>query len=83
MASNMLKKERIRVKIMIFLILYPLEINKTLFLEGLNFTFRIWNSITHKVLFSSGSPVMKSILKLNQNGHPLIYLRKVSQTNIP
>ena len=51
MASNMLKKERIRVKIMISLILYPSEINEILFLEGLNLTFRIWNHITHKVSF--------------------------------
>merc|ERR1719186_465719 len=37
---------------------------------------------THKVLISSCSPVMKSILKLNQNSHPLIYLRRVRHKDL-
>ena len=32
---------------------------------------------THKVIISACSPVLKKILKLNQNPHPLIYLRRV------
>ena len=31
---------------------------------------------THKVVISSCSPVFRNILKLNQNPHPLIYLRR-------
>merc|ERR1719186_2097552 len=37
---------------------------------------------THKVLISSCSPVLKSILKLNINSHPLIYLRRVRHKDL-
>ena len=32
---------------------------------------------THKFVISAFSPVLRNILKLHQNPHPLIYLRKV------
>ena len=32
---------------------------------------------THKFVISAFSPILRNILKLHQNPHPLIYLRKV------
>ena len=32
---------------------------------------------THKVIISACSPVLRNILKQNQNPHPMIYLRRV------
>merc|ERR1719508_22721 len=32
---------------------------------------------THKLIISSFSPVLGNILKLNQNPHPIIFLRRV------
>ena len=37
---------------------------------------------THKVIISSCSPILRNILKLNQNPHPVIYLRKVKYKNL-
>ena len=37
---------------------------------------------THKVIVSACSPVLRNILKLNQNPHPLIYLRKVKHKDL-
>jgi len=37
---------------------------------------------THKVIISSCSPILRNILKINQNQHPLIYLRKVKYRNL-
>ena len=37
---------------------------------------------THKVILSACSPVLRNILKLNQNPHPLIYLRRVKYKNL-
>ena len=36
----------------------------------------------HKVIISSCSPVLRNILKLNQNPHPLIYLRRVKYKDL-
>ena len=36
---------------------------------------------THKFVISAFSPVLRNILKLHQNPHPLIYLRKVRYIN--
>merc|ERR1712096_423011 len=37
---------------------------------------------THKFVISAFSPVLRSILKLHQNPHPLIYLRNVKYINL-
>ena len=37
---------------------------------------------THKVVISSCSPIFRNILKLNQNPHPLIYLRRVKYKDL-
>ena len=37
---------------------------------------------THKFVISAFSPVLRNILKLHQNPHPLIYLRKVKFVNL-
>ena len=37
---------------------------------------------THKVIVSACSPVLRNILKLNQNTHPLIYLRRVKYKDL-
>ena len=37
---------------------------------------------THKFVISAFSPVLRNILKLHQNPHPLIYLRKVRYINL-
>ena len=37
---------------------------------------------THKVIISTCSPVLRNILKLNQNPHPLIYLRRVKYKDL-
>merc|ERR1712096_9218 len=37
---------------------------------------------THKFVISAFSPVLRSILKLHQNPHPLIYLRKIKYANL-
>ena len=37
---------------------------------------------THKFVISAFSPVLRNILKLHQNPHPLIYLRKVKYINL-
>ena len=37
---------------------------------------------THKFVISAFSPVLRNILKLHQNRHPLIYLRKVKYVNL-
>ena len=37
---------------------------------------------THKFVISAFSPVLRSILKLHQNPHPLIYLRKIKYVNL-
>ena len=37
---------------------------------------------THKFVISSFSPVLRNILKLHQNPHPLIYLRKVKYVDL-
>merc|ERR1712096_84248 len=37
---------------------------------------------THKFVLSAFSPVLRNILKLHQNEHPLIYLRKVKYVNL-
>ena len=37
---------------------------------------------THKVVISSCSPIFRNILKLNQNPHPLIYLRKIKYKDL-
>ena len=37
---------------------------------------------THKVVVSACSPVLRNILKLNQNSHPLIYLRRVKYKDL-
>ena len=37
---------------------------------------------THKVVISSCSPIFRYILKLNQNPHPLIYLRRVKYKDL-
>ena len=37
---------------------------------------------THKIIISSSSPVLKNILKLNQNPHQLIYLRGVKYKDL-
>ena len=37
---------------------------------------------THKFVISAFSPVLRNILKLHQNPHPLIYLRKVKYVNL-
>ena len=37
---------------------------------------------THKFVISAFSPVLWNILKLNQNPHPLLYLRKVKYVNL-
>merc|ERR1719291_536587 len=36
----------------------------------------------HKFVISAFSPVLRNVLKLHQNPHPLIYLRKVKHTNL-
>merc|ERR1719186_2195252 len=40
------------------------------------------NTSKHKIILSSCSPVLKSILKLNHNQHPLIYLRRVKYIDL-
>ena len=37
---------------------------------------------THKFVISAFSPVLRNILKLHQNPHPLIYLRKVKYVDL-
>ena len=37
---------------------------------------------THRLIISSFSPVLRSILKFNQAPHTLIYLRRVSYRNL-
>ena len=37
---------------------------------------------SHKFVISAFSPVLRSILKLHQNPHPLIYLRKIKYVNL-
>ena len=37
---------------------------------------------THKFVVCTFSPVLRNILKLHQNKHPLIYLRKVKYVNL-
>ena len=37
---------------------------------------------SHKLILSSFSPVLRNILKLSQNPHPLIYLRKVKYRHL-
>ena len=37
---------------------------------------------THKLIISSYSPLLRNFLKLNQNPHPLIYLRKVKYVDL-
>ena len=37
---------------------------------------------THKLIISSFSPVLKSLLKLNQNSHPLIYITNVKYKDL-
>ena len=36
----------------------------------------------HKFVISAFSPVLRNVLKLHQNPHPLIYLRKVKYVNL-
>ena len=38
---------------------------------------------THRLLISSFSPVLRNVLKFNQDPHLLIYLRRVSYRNLP
>merc|ERR1740139_1532587 len=37
---------------------------------------------THTIVISSCSPVLKSILKMNKNPHPMIYLRGVKYNDL-
>ena len=37
---------------------------------------------THKLIISACSPVLRNILKMNQNPHPLIYLRRVKYKDL-
>ena len=37
---------------------------------------------THKFVISAFSPVLRNILKLHQNPHPLMYLRKVKYVDL-
>ena len=36
----------------------------------------------HKFIISSSSPILRNILKLNSNPHPLIYLRGVKYSDL-